>query len=286
MKKSKIQNILTKEILECEYKELGSMQKIANKLNVSIDSVYKYMKLYHIEYKKHYTGIYNCNENFFKEETPESFYVAGFLAADGSLQQRKYSKIVKICLSKKDKQHLEKIKSILKSNHPIKEYQVKPTKKSKISGYCVEIQIVSNTLFDDLARFNIIPKKTFVYCIPEWIINHQLVNHFMRGYFDGDGCVSWCGLGDGRTIRQLYFNILGTKLFLEAYQNILEHNCQLNHNNLCQKDNVFSLSYSGNNIIQRIGNFLYKDATIYLERKYDQINLLLKHHNYQKALAQ
>ena len=58
-------NYLSKEILEYEYKTCGSMQKIADKLNVSIDSIYKYMKMYNISYSPYYKGIYTCNNNFF-----------------------------------------------------------------------------------------------------------------------------------------------------------------------------------------------------------------------------
>lgn len=270
MNKNRLQNLLTKEMLEYEYKTLGSMQKIADKLSVSIDSVYKYMKLYVIPYDKHYTGIYSCNNDFFKQNNAESFYVAGFIAADGSLQKRPYSKILKICLSNIDRSHLEKIKNIIHSNHPIKEYVVKPGKLITTPHKSVEIQITNNSIYDDLLKFNIMPNKTFTYTMPEWLITHPLVHHFMRGYFDGDGCVSYCGLGKNRIKKQLRFNILGTKKFLENYQSILEHTCSINHNNISKKNNIFSLSYSGNNVVGKIYNFLYKDATMWLNRKRDK----------------
>jgi hypothetical protein len=267
MNKNRLQNKLTKEILEYEYKTLGSMQKIANKLSVSIDSVYKYMKLYGLSYDKHFTGIYECNENIFDSDNAESFYLAGFIAADGSLQKRQYSKILKICLSNVDLAHLEKIKISFNSNHPIKTYNVKPGKLIKTSHKCVEIQIVSDKIYDDLLRFNIVPNKTFIYMMPEWLVNHPLVHHFMRGYFDGDGSISYCGLSAGRAIKQLHFNILGTQNFIEEYRNILIKNCQLHYNKTVVKNNVFSLSYSGNKVVKKIYDFLYKDATIWLDRK-------------------
>lgn len=268
-----LQNLLTKEMLEYEYKTLGSMQKIADKASVSIDSVCKYMKLYGIPYDKHYTGTYTCNDVFFDLDTPESFYVAGFIAADGSLQKRQYSKILKVCLSNADLPHLEKIKTALKSDHPIKEYDVKPGKLIKTSHKCVEIQIANNKIYDSLYKFNIVPNKTFTYTMPEWLANHTLVNHFMRGYFDGDGCITLCGLGEGRTVRQLSFGILGTKKFLEDYRAILEQKCGLNRNKIVAKGNVFSLSYSGNTIVGEIHDFLYKNATIWLDRKREKFNL-------------
>jgi hypothetical protein len=267
MRKSKLQSTLTKEILEYEYKTVGSMQKMADKLNVSIDSISKYMKLYQISYEKHYTGLYDCNENYFQFDTPDSFYWAGFIAADGCVVKRQYSKILKITLSRKDRSHLDKIKIALQSNHPIKEYYIKPSELIKKSGWSAEIQIVSKILFDDLTRFNIVPRKTFIYDMPKWLLGHPLLNHFMRGYFDGDGCISYCGLGEGRTIKQLSFSLLGNESFLINYQNVLIKKCLINENKIIPKDNVFSLSYAGNYNIEKLYNFLYKDATIFLDRK-------------------
>jgi hypothetical protein len=267
MSKNRLQNVLTKEILEYEYKTCGSMQKMADKLQISVDSVYKYMKLYGIQYAPHYQGLYDCNENIFRNETPEAFYLAGFIAADGSLQKRKYSKILKITLAKKDRSHLEKIKILLQSNHPIKEYYVKPSKLIKKTGMCAEIQIVSNNIFDDLSKFNIVPNKTFKYLMPDWLIPHPLINHFMRGYFDGDGTITYCGLGKNRTVKQMLFSVLGTKRFINEYKNILALNANLNDAKIIKQDNVYRISYSGNNIVKRIYDFLYNETTIHLDRK-------------------
>lgn len=262
---------LSKEILEYEYKKYGSMQKVANSLNLSVDTIYKYIKLYNIPYKvSNHKCIYSCNENIFKTDTEESFYIAGFIAADGSLQKRKYSKILKICLSKNDIDHLEKIKNIFDSTHPIKEYIIKPNKLVKTINKCVEIQIANNHIYDDLNKFNIVPNKTFIYNIPEWLSNHKLINHFMRGYFDGDGSISNCGLGINRKVIQKSFNILGTESFISQYKELLKLNCNVNDNKIIKINNIYSLSYSGNNVIKRIYEFLYKDATIYLDRKKDK----------------
>lgn len=276
MSKNSLQNKLTKEILEYEYKICGSMRKIADKLNISIDSIYKYMKLYEIPYEKHYQKIYSCDENIFSYDTPESFYLAGFIAADGSVQNRKYSKILKIALSKKDKDHLEKIKTLLKSNHPIKDYKVKPSKLVKKSHYCSEIQITSHSLVNDLQRFNIVQNKTLTYIMPKWLIKHPLVNHFMRGYFDGDGTISWCGLGKGRTVKQLIFSILGTKTFIHQYRNLLINNCFLNKAKITTCKNVYKISYSGNIINKKLYYFLYENASIYLDRKYKRFQVVME----------
>ena len=103
--------------------------------------------------------------------------------------------------------------------------------------------------------------------MPDWLLKHEYLHHFMRGYFDGDGCISKCSLVNKRKVVQKSFNILGTFNFINAYKIILEKNCNINCNKICKKGNIYSISYSGNVIINNIYNFLYKDATIYLERK-------------------
>jgi len=268
--KNRLETKLTKTILEYEYNRLGSMQKVADYLQVSIDSIYKYMKLYEIPYNKHYQGIYVCNENYFKNDTEGSFYWAGFIAADGSVQKRKYSKILKIALSQNDHQHIELFKKSIESTHPIKTHEVKPSKLVKTKNMCSEIQIANNNIYNDLNRFNIIPNKTKVYTFPEWLIDHELVNHFMRGYFDGDGTITNCGLGKNRSVIQKSFSILGTKQFIEQYMNTLISKTLLNEVKISPHYSVFKLSYSGNNNIKTIYNFLYKNATIYLYRKHNK----------------
>lgn len=265
---------LSKEILEYEYKTCKSMQKVADNLNLSVSTIYKYMKLYNIYYEKKYKGIYQCNENFFKIDSPESFYLAGFIAADGSVQYRKYSKILKITLSDKDLSHLEKIKNILNSNHNIKIYKVKKSKLVKSENNCAELQISNKNLVEDLVKFNIIPNKTKTYIMPEWIINHNFISHFMRGYFDGDGTITYCGLNEGRKIKQLHFSILGTKKFIEQYNDLLSKKCKINIAKVTQHYSVSKISYSGNNIVKNIYDFLYKNHNICLNRKkitFDQI---------------
>lgn len=258
---------LSKEILEYEYKNCGSMQKMADKLNVSIDSIYKYMTLYNVKYEKKYKGNYYCNNKFFNDESPESFYLAGFIAADGSVQYRKYSKILKITLSKKDINHLEKIKKILDSNHPIKEYKVKKSKLVNSENESVELQIANKDIVDDLKKFNIIPNKTKVYEMPEWILSHKFLNHFMRGYFDGDGTITYCGLAKGRKKIQLNFSILGTERFIQQYKGILFKFCKASDAKITQHSSIFRISYSGNNLVKNIYDFLYKNQNICLQRK-------------------
>ena len=260
-----LSNILTKEMLKYNYEKYGSMQKMADALYISIDSIYKYMKLYNIYYHQYYNGLYDCNENIFDSDTEISFYLAGFIAADGTILDGKQTNILKIGLSKKDQSHLEKIKLLFNSNHPLEYY------RSKDGNESCSIRFVSNKLCESIKRFNVVPRKTFIYTFPKFILNHPLKHHFMRGYFDGDGCITITKAKPPRTVSQGGIGLRGTYDVLYNYNKILEKECSLKEklDRVKKYDSIECINYNGNKQVRKIIEFLYKDATIYLDRKYE-----------------
>ena len=75
--------------------------------------------------------------------------------------------------------------------------------------------MVSNKLVSDIEKLGVIENKTLVLTFPE--LPTELVHHFIRGYFDGDGSVFLCN--DPRPEYDniyLGINICGTKEFLEG----------------------------------------------------------------------
>jgi hypothetical protein len=205
---------------------------------------------------------YNCNDNFFSEDNELSFYVAGFIAADGCIRQNKgCSKIsdIGIRLSKNDREHLENINNALETDRPIKDY------KNKYSGVSV-LKITSDKMCQDLfEKFNITPRKSNTYIFPNFVKQHELVNHFMRGYFDGDGSFYI----QKQSNEKVCFGLRGTESFLTDYRSILERQCDfsIRHNKMPVSGGCCQLAYGGNRNIIKISNFLYNDATIFLNRK-------------------
>ena len=77
------------------------------------------MEKFGLEYQKQI--IYNCDHEFFSRDNEESFYIAGFIAADGGIKDRKNTSEniiyeLGIALSKEDKDFLEKLRKIMKAN--------------------------------------------------------------------------------------------------------------------------------------------------------------------------
>ena len=273
-----LDRILTKEILEQSYAELGSLKAVARKFDVDSGSIKKYMLRHGLDFKLQVK--YDCDHDFFSRKDEVTFYVAGFVAADGCVKDRKnisgnIRHELGIGLSKEDKQFLEKIRNILKAETPVKDFLVKNSKRNNKWNDCwkSEVIITSQKMCEDLQRFNIVPRKSLIYTFPEWMKTHPLKHHFIRGYNDGDGSFYVPRLANGRKTEQIYFSMRGTPAFLKDVRYIFEQECQLEER---EKEIRISsghgcLEYGGNGIVSKISNYLYQDATIYLSRKYEII---------------
>jgi|ERR1035437_2809702 hypothetical protein len=260
---------LTKEVFEADYKELKTLPAIAKKYNLTL-GIIKYIRkqLGVVVDRSCGKSKYTVNENIFNYDNEVGFYVAGFAAADGNIFHDKRSNTSMFCigLAKKDREHLTKIKNAIEFSGPILDYEYDVIRPScRMAIYC------SKPLIKDLAiNFNVVPRKTFIYEFPERLINHSMVNHFIRGYFDGDGCFYV------NKKNMVTFELLGTKLFLESVQLILERECELNSKIIVRKiKNIYRLRYSAKNMVSKICKFLYKDSNILLQRKWDKIKHLL-----------
>jgi len=258
-KDNTLQNKLTKDKLAEAYSRLGSCKAVGREMGCAGGTVKSYMLECGLYVKPQIR--YNCNHDFFSINNEQSFYWAGFIAADGCVLDQRASNILFIGLSEKDHQHLIKIKKALAAQNPIGSYH-------KDYPSC-ELRITSDRLCSDLKRFNIVPRKSHIYTFPEWLIDHKLVRHFMRGYFDGDGSLYYSKIYGGRTERQLFFSLRGTTKFLEVFRMILETQCALPKRNKDIRVNsgIGVLEYGGNDVTAKICNFLYKDATVCLDRK-------------------
>lgn len=211
---------------------------------------------------------YTKNDNFFSQETPESFYWAGFIAADGciteKLKNNKYFiRGLSLELSILDIEHLQKFINAIEYTGDIKIYDKAAGRKS------ASLRISSSIIINDLKKFNIVPRKSLIYTFPQLLIDHKLVNHFMRGYFDGDG--SFFMKKETRGKDQLCMSICGTKEFLQEYVNILNKKCNIKLGNIILDTKIHKIRCGGNTKTGKIRDYLYFDSNknIYLDRKYN-----------------
>lgn len=120
--------------------------------------------------------------NFFKTWSPESAYVLGFFAADGNMIKTKRGTHF-ISFHAADEELLKEIQRCMKSKHKL-------SLRHGITGNLFRFQIGSKEMFFDLLKLGFTPYKTRRMKVPQMPRKYQ--QHFIRGYFDGDGNV-WSG---------------------------------------------------------------------------------------------
>ena len=103
-------------------------------------------------------------------------------------------------------------------------------------------------------------------------IKKNLMNHFIRGYFDGDGSI--CSWYDKYDNRQRYcMEILGTKKFLLQIQEILCSECHIKETKLHDVNHTQGLtriSHRGIKNLIKIREYLYKNSTVFLTYKHNR----------------
>lgn len=228
--------------------------------------------------------MYNFNRNFFnKIDSEEKAYILGFIYADGYNSNTQVS-IVQL---QQDEDILQQINNALESDVEIKHY------KQYNQKILCQLTFSSREMCKDLTRLGAIRNKSLVLTFPTFL-DKSLLPHFIRGYFDGDGCV-WNGKRqkkvvkdskhkDGyreRIVHNVKFTFTGCFSFINALQDILievgvvKKKTKLNFSKAKDKSNntssnVCTMEYSGRTQMRNLFNYMYKNATIYGSRKFNK----------------
>ena len=122
-------------------------------------------------------------KDYFRTIDEESkAYWLGFLYADGCISND--LKTIIIELSAKDLRHIEKFKKAIEAPQNIQLYERDGVKFARIRIGCKE-------MVSDLIEKGCHPHKTFDVHFPNLdTVPNELIKHFIRGVFDGDGCIS------------------------------------------------------------------------------------------------
>ena len=265
---------IEKEVLIDAYENSGrSMRAAAKILNTSEKSIMRRMKEYGIEWDKKIN--YSCNENFFDELNEKSLYWLGFLATDGCVAKHNYTYEIRLKLSKKDIDHLILFKNNLDSESPIHEQILKKNAGTngfiKNEYYSCEIIISSKKIFYRLSEFNIVPQKTHIYIFPEQIKNHKDIKHFIRGCLDGDGWWRKHKNNGKEYTTEIRVGMCGTPKFVKDMFNIIKEKCDINSGSyyIRKSGKTADFEFCSKQDVAKIADYLYKDATVFLQRKKD-----------------
>lgn len=229
---------------------------------------------------------YKYNKDYFTTiNSPDKAYWLGFLYADGSINRfytsdgRLRSMTLEIGLAYKDKEHLEKFKECLESDIPIFEKTNKLNEKEYKS---VRIQLNNTKICEDLCKLGCVPSKTYIVQFPSFdIVPKEFMRDFIRGFFDGDGCISTSEIA-GRphiivTLTGMSDMLQNISDFLIA-EKIIRVRPKIHKD--VRREQTFSIYFYGSDSNKELLDYLYKNANMYLDRKYKQYIDFYKNYDY------
>lgn len=237
------------------------------------------------------------NENFFNEiNSEETAYFLGLLFADGCVKDNKGNrqKTLTIALQEGDGYILEKLNELIT---PYKKVLHQKCESIISRGFQPRIQfnVGSDILCNDLIRHGcLINKTTLGLGIPN--ISKEYIHHFIRGFMDGNGGISVKEIKntytrktnnnivnpfkEGKLKGSLYFCSTDLK-FIQFLDNVIRENAEIigktqNYDKETKNCTTYQIRYEHRQDITTIYNYLYNNATLYLERKFEKFNKLIK----------
>lgn len=255
-----LENKYNKEQVENMYKELKSTSKMSDVMNCSKQTVIRLMDLYSIKRnikignKKHF-----FNESYFEViDTEEKAYWLGFIMADGCVYiGTGNTKRLQINLKYDDVSHLNKFQKAIGSDYSIQ--------RKRVSNSSVAILKINSTkMCNDLVSLGVIERKSIICKFPK--IDRDLERHFIRGYFDGDGHVA---LNICDRVRKEFSIVGGDEMITSIGK-------KLNINKYSKKNSkVKIIAATSKKDLIYIHEYLYKDSTIYMNRKKKTYDLII-----------
>jgi hypothetical protein len=246
------------------YNSGRSLNQIGKELDIDpYGTLSKILKRKNIKIINKQNTTYHCDFNFFDIiDNEKKSYWLGFLYADAYVAQhkRKDNKLksrLEIGLHIKDTGHLEKFQRDIHSNHKLYCSVKFPNK--------ITLEINNKNLCSSLIKHGCHQKKSFTIQFP--VLRGDLIRHFIRGFFDGDGSVYKCANG--------YW---GVKICSASPQFLVEYSSILTQNEISNKiakgAGVEIIVIKTSDFI-KFFHFLYDDATTFMDRKIDKYRTLV-----------
>lgn len=218
------------------------------------------------------------NQDFFEIIDSEiKAYLLGYIVADGciSIEPKKrngiiysYSKRLSFNSSIDDKEVIELLKDNISPNSTIKEFN--NSSKTIVRKNQLNLRFSSSKIVDDLIKLNITPNKTYnsSFIFPFELLTNENKIHFIRGFFDGDGCISKSDISFVST----------SELFLNQILEILLDNLPTIKYRFYEIEGKTIKYYklhinNGKNTRGKIYNLFYNNSNYYLTRKKLKFNI-------------
>jgi hypothetical protein len=216
--------------------------------------------------------IYKIDEKYFENiDNEEKSYFLGIIFADGYLNEKR--NYMSLSLQENDFDILEKLKISINTDKPLQ--LIKRKEKNVKNQY--RLLITRKKIVDDLKKLGVNQNKSLTSNPNKLNIkNKSLLKHFLRGYYDGDGSITFYKT---RNTFNSTISICCTYEFFNFFSDFIYDNLNIKcilSKRFKNDKNIFDLRICGNRQVKKFLNFLYKDSTIFLKRKWE------KYHEFNK----
>jgi len=260
---------LQKEIID-KYNNYEKLKDLANFYSLDLIKLrYWIKKNPHVKWRG--GKQFSLNEDYFKKECANQAYILGFLSADGCIRFEKKAWNLRVEIQQQDVEFLEFLKKELEFNGNIRFYS-KKTPKNKDGFYC-RVDIRNNTMGEDLINNGVIPNKTYNFKLPP-VAYGPYSNHFMRGYFDGDGCIT---TQSNKTRHNYFFSLCVNKEVAQDFIDLIyqKSGVKLHKYNYSKISASTAITCESKESIRKMYEWLYADSenSFSLSRKKERFEL-------------
>lgn len=251
-----------KEIIRLYTEENFSASKIGRLFNVDVATITNRLKSNNIEVKKTFRKYLIRNDYFEVIDSEDKAYWLGFLIADG------YNSGNLIRVDIQDEGHLEKLRDRIYINCDMPVRKKKNIANGKDIFY---LTIQDKKILSDVECLGLVKRKSMIVSYPN--IDSKFDRFFIKGIFDGDGCLTYSMDGN---YRRYTFSIVGSYDLMKTLQSILSKN-DVNIKFRKMKS-IYSVYIRGNRQIIKILDWLYNETTTHLDRKYEKYQDMLNYY--------
>jgi len=196
-------------------------------------------------------------------------YFLGFLFADGTHLEKDH----RVCLElqEKDSEIPAKLSVALLGYERLTR-RIRNTycgHKTILQKSQVVFSITNTHISSTLSHLGLTSRKSFTCKLP--ILRPDLTRHFVRGYFDGDGCLS---VRTAQGAERWIVSILSSQFMCHA---IAQSSSTITGfvPHITKRGNIHEIVVSGNRKVLKFMNWIYADNTLCLARKQEKYHQLL-----------
>ena len=208
--------------------------------------------------------------------TPEAAYILGFYIADGCLNGNKFV----ITLNEKDKEILEKIRDYMSPITKLIYKKETINKQGIVSHPMYSFAFTCKEIVSRLEDLGLGKNKTYLSKSIKNVVPKELMWDFIRGYWDGDGCISSSNVT--KNVKETSYNYINIGFTIiskdpdilnEMNEFFIEEGINT-HVYPDSKGNYLVGTHSKSEI-EKIYNKLYTSSNLFMERKRTKFNEIM-----------